>query len=498
MVAVPYSRSTESQVSLIRKELVALTQNSQVAVVLNQLLYWCQRVKDFDLFLEEERSATPTADSPLNYGWMYKTADELIKETLLTVTRPTMRKYLTILVREGWMEEKTNPDRKWDRTSHFRLNLRKIHEKLISLGYTLPGFEKDLFDDCNRPRNLTSRLKNLPDEEERNLISKLENLTDEEERNLTPKLKNLTRQERNFTPKLKNLTAYTYTETTQKNTNKEHTEKACVRESFSALEKAGNSELGNSTGDDLISDEFASYESVSEEMIRLWEYHVGQKLSPENWRGVLHLTEGRKDQLESLLAFHFQNDIRLWERFCLRVKAAPFLMGEGPNGWKTSLDWILCEANFLKVLEGNYDDLERGTSLEAGFEFDLAKMQPNPVRDSEKAAILASIKDPVWKGWCSQLAIGVRLNDLKMLEVPLYLDELSQIANARFLECEDERLIWVGSSDPSVLRSIDNLGRKITWVFAKDYPKARTIRTRLESEHYLPSPHTIGDNHHVQ
>ena len=145
MAVASYARIQDQRVSAIRKELVALTQNSQRAVVLNQLLYWCRRVKDFDLFLEEERIAHPEDASSLIYGWIYKTADELIEETLLTVTRPTMRRYLRILVEEGWMEERTNPDRKY-RTSHFRLNLRRINDELLVLGYSLSGFEKGLFD----------------------------------------------------------------------------------------------------------------------------------------------------------------------------------------------------------------------------------------------------------------------------------------------------------------------------------------------------------------
>lgn len=507
------SRYPDQQVSLIRKELVALTQDSQLAVVLNQLLYWAQRVKDFDLFLEEERTC-PLEDYPsLQYGWIYKTADELIEETLLTVSRPTMRKYLKMLVEEGWIEEKRNSDRKWDRTSHFRLNLKRIYEELLTLGYRLSGFEEDLFqrDRTNEEeertentdhniltcklKNLTSKSENFPSKE-RNLTGentsdskKLKNLTCKLN-NLTPKLENFPSKKRNLTPKLKNLTAYTYTETTTKNTNKEYTQDACARaenfsENFSDAEN-----LKNSVSEDFDPTESGWDPSIGGEMIGLWERHVVRNLAPvssesENKRGHLHLTEERKDLLESLFAFYFDNDIRLWEQFCLRVKEAPFLMGEGASGWRVTLDWILCEKNLLKVLEGNFDDAnraERTDTTKGNLQGDLATMQPNPAREAEKAALLVSITDPLWREWCSQLAEGVRLNECRMLHEPLSLLELRQIADARVLECEDNRLIWIGSSDPDVLRKIDDLRLKITWVLEKGYPQARTFRTRLLEE----------------
>lgn len=503
-------RYVDQHVSLIRKELVTLTQDSQLAVVLNQLLYWVQRVKDFDLFLEEERTCPSEENPSLNHGWIYKTADELIEETLLTVSRPTMRKYLKMLAEEGWIEEKRNPDRKWDRTSHFRLNLKRIHDELLSLGYGLSGFEKGLFDEIadSEENNLTSKLRNLTSKEENltckenltgentsdsaklnNLTSNVENLTDEEKNltcklnNLTPKLENFPSKEKNLTPKLKNLTAYTYTENTQKNKNKEHTQdtRGCEKNFSDSNEAEAN-------------------DSIAQEMVDLWEQHIVQKLFPKNWQGIIQLTENRKSQLESLFSFHFQNDIRQWERFCLRVKVIPFLMGEGPNGWHATLDWILKDRNLAKVLEGNYDDpnrMENESSHETMFS-GLDPNQPHVSTNPEKEAILASIKDPIWREWCTRLSQGMYLNELRFSHDPLSAFQLKEIANARFLECEDDRLVWIGSSDPAVLKAIETLRLQISWVYANEYPKARAIRTRLDSCPYpvLPQPLTQGDHHH--
>ena len=54
-----------TQVSLIRQELVTLTGNHSRAVILNQLLYWTQRTKDFSLMVEEERNRDGTKQSSI-------------------------------------------------------------------------------------------------------------------------------------------------------------------------------------------------------------------------------------------------------------------------------------------------------------------------------------------------------------------------------------------------------------------------------------------------
>ncbi|KAB2832282.1 MAG: hypothetical protein F9K49_08380, partial [Caedimonadaceae bacterium] len=128
------------QVSLIRKELVALTGNHSHAVILNQLLYWTQRVKDFDLLLEEEKNCCSNSHEKHHpqHVWIYKTSNDLIKETMLQVNRSTIRRYTNVLVQKGWVYERQNPSNKWDRTIQYRVNLNKIQEDLLDLGQSLP------------------------------------------------------------------------------------------------------------------------------------------------------------------------------------------------------------------------------------------------------------------------------------------------------------------------------------------------------------------------
>ena len=143
-------QSDDEQVSVIRKEFVELTGDLFSAVILNQLLYWTLRVKDFDLFLEEERSL----GSELNYtsssrhGWVYKTAHDLIEETMLGISHPTMRKYLKLLIDRGWIQERAHPRNRWNKTTQYRLNVRVLQEDLKALSRDLPSIYLKAFAPC--------------------------------------------------------------------------------------------------------------------------------------------------------------------------------------------------------------------------------------------------------------------------------------------------------------------------------------------------------------
>lgn len=503
----------DAQVSPIREELVELTGNHSRAVVLNQLLYWTPRVKDFDLMLEEERSLGPYVEqgAPVNgkeqdfnlkchvsprHGWIYKTAHELIKETLLTVSHPTMRKYLKQLIEQGWIEERSHPLDKWNKTTQYRVNLRKLQKELIAAGRTLPNPYLRAFSSSshakvpsNSPPKISLMRVGASNESSRtsslncpakakeisnvsSLYSNVKNLHSEEnslasnektfhpdeisptpslnhpakseenpnERNLHSNVRNFGSNERNlhsdvrnFPSNVKNLHSYTYTETTTKNTNREHTQEACASEVFK------NSVL----------------------MVEQWGKHIGQEV---------RLTEERKHQLEGLYRQHFQSDLVQWTEFCQRIQASPFLMGEGARKWRVSLDWILSEGNALKVLEGNFDDPER---------LQLKKSEGTKInQNQERADTLASIQEPTWQDWCTQLSCRNQQKD------PVSLFALKEIVNASFTEF-DGRLVWIESEYPKTLNRINDLRLQLLTIAQKSFPQARNIRTQLKAENPL-------------
>lgn len=570
-----HSYSPGSDVSIIRREFVELTGNLFSAVILNQLLYWTLRVKDFDYLLEEERKYQPSCNVSPRHGWIYKKAEELNEETMLGLSPPSIRKYLKLLIDEGWVDERDHPTERWNKTTQYRVNVRRLQEDLNHQGHVLPElylkafrgtFQRKPLTQQNTLENVeeTSDEKNFSSNEKifasnKRIFASEENSEDSSEeepylpnenlnqRIFASKIKNFGSGEKFFASKEKNFgsnekffgsNTEDTTKTTHKNTSKEQLA-ACARENFSDPEEYPTDELvlrepvvdglmlGESISEGISVDGSTPNEAIQnepirgksledasggqsradqsgdlspmEEMVSLWAQHVVQHLPPDaaeaERRQGLHLTEERKDKLNSLLAFHFQNDMRLWERFCLRVKASSFLMGHGARKWCVGLDWLLKDENFSKVLSGKYDN--SGAEFRDACDWKLEKLQTNPALNAEKAEIVASIKDPVWREWCSKLAAGVRYNDTKMLYEPLSVFELEQIANAWFLEVEDERLVWVGSSDQRVLNKIDNLYRKINWVFEKEYPKASTFRTRLVSQPSYQNPDSqVGGGSH--
>ena len=66
---------------VIKEELFALTGDFKEAIILNQFIYWSERIRDFDKFVEEEnkRRQMETGEEPidLNNGWIFKSVKEL-------------------------------------------------------------------------------------------------------------------------------------------------------------------------------------------------------------------------------------------------------------------------------------------------------------------------------------------------------------------------------------------------------------------------------------
>jgi len=469
----------EEQVSVIRREFVALTGDPFSAVILNQLLYWTQRVRDFDLLLQEERTFRPDCNVPPRHGWIYKTAQDLIEETMLGISPPTMRKYLKLLIDQGWIDERAHPIDKWNKTTQYRVNLRKLQEDLMAIGYKLPSVYLKVFSSSLQEAidpqsteisHLHSTVRNFHSNEnlkESLLTSPLESEEIPNVKILHSNAENFHSDVKNLHSDVRNLHSYTYTETTSKNTNREHTARAQEIKNVWEEEKIEEAESASPPRAEAHHVETCRVEthctkSRAETMVEIWEKHVAS--SP-------HLTQKRKEKLLCVLNTHFQNDVRKWDLFCQRIKDSPFLRGEGPRGWRVTLDWILEECNLLKVLEGNFDD---PSAQESALAIEAQQNQAEKTKE-----ILASIEDPVWREWCVQFSEGIRLNETLYKVAPLNPLDLEKIVHARFLELEGEKLLWVGSSDASVLNKIEDLRLTLSSYFTRTYPKFRTIRTRL-------------------
>ncbi|PFL57737.1 hypothetical protein COJ27_29505 [Bacillus cereus] len=140
--------------AVIKEELVALTGDFKKAVLLNQLIYWSERVGDYDQFIEEEKNRARMAMNEeerkrgelyeqieLAHGWIYKTAEEMSEETMLGMSKSTIGRHLEYLLKNKWLERRNNPHWKGDNTYQYRVDILKIQKDLFQLGYFLEGYK---------------------------------------------------------------------------------------------------------------------------------------------------------------------------------------------------------------------------------------------------------------------------------------------------------------------------------------------------------------------
>lgn len=144
--------ASKTKKAIIKEELVELTGDFKLAIVLNQMIYWSERKEDSEVFIKEEiarlqkysEDVKDTEELAVNLlessGWIYKKAEDLSVETMINVKPKAMREYLKVLVSNGWLDERRNPKLKMDRTLQYRVNILKIQLDLYNLGYSLEGY----------------------------------------------------------------------------------------------------------------------------------------------------------------------------------------------------------------------------------------------------------------------------------------------------------------------------------------------------------------------
>ena len=220
---------------VIKEELVELTGDFRPALILNQFIYWSERMYDADKYILEEKERALREDLVVNIdeskGWIYKTAEELSEELMTGMSKSTVGRYIKQLVEAGYLVQRRNPKYKWDKTYQYRVNLYKIQLDLGKMGYVLEGYkllpnikiveevevveeveeieEKEMTEE--NKKSLTygevkdSENKNLIDDniipqDEENYAS---DLMEECEEDIEAKNKKLMERERGFTPNFK-------------------------------------------------------------------------------------------------------------------------------------------------------------------------------------------------------------------------------------------------------------------------------------------------------
>lgn len=120
---------------MIKKSYVTITGSVGEAAVLNQLVYWSERVKDAAAAKAEDESSQNdyTVENLPSFGWIYKTAKELSNEIMLGSARTVARR-LESLVIKGFILRRHNPNFRFDHTYQYRVNTKLIEKKLAETG----------------------------------------------------------------------------------------------------------------------------------------------------------------------------------------------------------------------------------------------------------------------------------------------------------------------------------------------------------------------------
>lgn len=73
------------------------------------------------------------------------------------------------------------------------------------------------------------------------------------------------------------------------------------------------------------------------------------------------LSDKRRKLLRARIAEHGQrgqpaNTPEYWRRVFAKVSRSEFLLGANDRGWRADFEWLLNQSNFLKLIEGKYDN----------------------------------------------------------------------------------------------------------------------------------------------
>jgi DNA-binding MarR family transcriptional regulator len=133
---------------VLKEEFFAITECLEEAIVLNQMCYWSERMKEMDEFLEEEYTMLVDHIAVLSHGWIYKSAAGLAKEMFGAVSEKTMNRILDRLVNKNFLRRRRNPNPKYkfDKTYHYRVNFVEIILKLQLKKMPLSGYQ--VIEEC--------------------------------------------------------------------------------------------------------------------------------------------------------------------------------------------------------------------------------------------------------------------------------------------------------------------------------------------------------------
>ena len=98
-----------------------------------------------------------------------------------------------------------------------------------------------------------------------------------------------------------------------------------------------------------------------------------------SYPSIRNLSDARKKAIKARLKTYDLNDFRL---LFYKAEESDFLKGKNKNNWSATFDWLICDSNMAKVLDGNYEN--KKSQGQSEFD-DYANMLKEWVAKSEEA-----------------------------------------------------------------------------------------------------------------
>ncbi len=136
----------------------------------------------------------------------------------------------------------------------------------------------------------------------------------------------------------------------KKGSSSTKTEKPMCRKSVGESQKTYNKHQHQHTASEAASASAINKATIS---VQIRDYWNSKKELKD--REVLRLSETRKNHIETRLR---ELDFREgWKMIIDKIAESGFCNGKGKQKWKATFDWMIYnDANYIKVLEGKYDD----------------------------------------------------------------------------------------------------------------------------------------------
>lgn len=134
--------SPRNPVCVLRKDMKAICNNSiPAAIILSIMEHWTNVKMDEaeQKIIENEARAKEGMDLLEINLWVYKSYQNFVDDSLGMLKDHEVRHGLKLLLENGFIEKRTNPKFKWDRTLQYRLCVEVINQAIGSLIATSPS-----------------------------------------------------------------------------------------------------------------------------------------------------------------------------------------------------------------------------------------------------------------------------------------------------------------------------------------------------------------------